>query len=46
VAYLAENPVVYLHDHDCSHAQFTRARAEWEASQPTEIREWLGRSRP
>ena len=46
VAFLAENPVVYLHDHDCSHAQFARARAEWEARQTAEIREWLGRSRP
>jgi hypothetical protein len=46
VAFLAENPVVYLHDHDCSRAQFARALAEWEASQPAEIREWLGRSRP
>ena len=46
VAFLAENPVAYLHDHDCSRARFSRGLAEWESSQSSEIREWLRRSRP
>jgi hypothetical protein len=46
VAFIAENPVVHLHDHRCDQSGFGRARASWEAKQPAEIRDWLARSRP